>query len=202
MTPEEIVVAIPAPTSSRRGKPELAENQAPGQQRVHQRAGKPRPQAPHRPLQGGDEGTQDDVAEKRQDRPLQRPKVQPGLRGQLSFLAERQKNRLAVPQHRPDRHGDGDGAPQALADGAAHVAHGGSPLADFLRHHWGNSGDQPDAEDQEGEVEIGAERAGSERRGTKPAQHHHIDGRRCGLSQIGEHQRPGKRQGRARLRAP
>ena len=74
--------------------------------------------------------------------------------------------------------------------------------AELARDHRRHRGDQPDAEDQEGEIEVGAERAGGERVRAEPAQHHHVGRGQRDLQEIGEDDRPRQRQRGAGLVQP
>ena len=91
--------------------------------------------------------------------------------------------------------------PQALADGAAHVAHGWRRRPSSRRDHRRGGDHQADAEDQEGDEKVRAERAAaSVRRRPGPSSSRRSPDQR--LAEIGQDQRPGERQRRANLVAP
>ena len=201
----EKVVAMPAPTSSRRGKPSLPKIRHQAAKRVDDEADDARPE---RPSSGRsmrrDEGAQHDVAEEGQQRPLAaRACIAPARAESAGSWPSSEQDRLGVPEDRPDRQRDRDRAPQALAHGAADVAHGVALGADLARDHRRDRGDEPDAEDHEGEIEVGAERAGGERvrrRASRASPRRSWSMR--DLHEVGQDHRPGERQRGADLIPP
>ena len=92
--------------------------------------------------------------------------------------------------------------PQAGAEGAADVAHRVEALAERGRHHRRRGDDQPEQEQVEGEGEVERQRRGGELGRAEPAHQQDVGRLDQLLGQVGEDQRPGERQRRAKLGAP
>ena len=97
---------------------------------------------------------------------------------------------------------DDQRAPQSLPECAAHVAHHMQLAPDRARHHRRGRREQSDAEQQHREIEIDPERRGGKRRRPKTPHHDHIGRGQRDLHEIGQHQRPAKREHRAKFIAP
>ena len=176
MTVEENVVAMPAPTSSRRGKPSLPKIRHQAASALTTKPMTPAQSPQHRPLHRGDEGAQHDVAEERQERPLERAHVAAGARRQRRLLPEREQDRLGEPEDRPRPGCEmAIGAPQALPHGAPHVAHrmGRAPTSRAIIGATARD-ERRCRRCTKAKIEVGAERAGGERVRPEPAHHHHV----------------------------
>ena len=124
----------------------------------------------------------------------------PACLGQRRLLPHAEQDRLGIPQDQPDRDADQHGDPQALAHGAADVAHRMALAAEFGRHHRRRRIHQAEAEDQRREIEVGAERAGGDACRARPAHHHDVGRRHRDLGEVGQNHRPAQRERRANLR--
>ncbi len=196
------VVAMPAPTMPSAGEAQLAEHQRPVGEGVEGDRGDRHRQRPARPLQRGGEAAQHDEAERGQHAPLQRADIALRLLGQRRVLPEQPEDRRRLPENQPDGGGDDRGRPQALAHRAPDLAHGVSVGAELARQHGRRRQGQADAEDEEQEIEVGAQRARGERVLAEPAHHRDIRRLHRHLGEVGQDQRPGERGGRPELGRP
>ena len=191
-----------ATDEAERGQTQMTEDQSPAEQEVERDPRQAEPQDDARPLQGRNEIAQQLEHQPRRGAPHVGAEERLPLLGELRRLAERAHDVADVPQDEPvGRHCKQD-QPQPGAKRPPHVAHGIRSPPERGRHHRRGGGDKAEQEDVESEGQVERQgRAGE--LGRAEAAHQQDVGRLDHLlGQIGEHQRPGERQGGAKLIAP
>lgn len=99
-----------------------------------------------------------------------------------------------MPEDEPEGDAERGTCPEALPDRAAYFAHRMAAAPELGRGKRRGGGDDTNAENHQGEIEIGAKRARSQRLRSEPAQHDDVGCIDRNLRKIGGNERQGERK--------